>query len=133
MKVNKILGAALAGAALSASVAAQEPQTSQPQMGKALYEENCAVCHQYDGGGVPFMQPELFGSKRANTPKGGVIDMILFGSAAEGAGQGDFSNEMPGFDFLTNKEIALIATYVRTNFENNGGAVTVDDVQPRRK
>lgn len=128
MTVNKLFGAALAGAAFSASGAAQEPQT-----GKSLYEENCAVCHQYDGGGVPFMQPELFGSKRANAPKGGVIDMILFGSAAEGAGQGEFSNEMPGFDFLTNKEIALIATYVRTNFENSGGAVTADDVQPRRK
>lgn len=128
MKVNKLLGAAFVCAAFSASVAAQDMQT-----GKSQYEEHCAVCHQYDGGGVPFMQPELFGSKRANDSKGGVIDMILFGSAAEGAGQGGFSNEMPGFDYLTNKEIALIATYVRTNFENNGGAVTADDVQPRRK
>lgn len=128
MKVNKLSGAAFLCAAFAVSVTAQEPKT-----GKSLYEENCAVCHQYDGGGVPFMQPELFGSKRANGPKGGVIDMILFGSAAEGAGQGEFSNEMPGFDFLTDKEIALIATYVRTNFENNGGAVTADDVQPRRK
>jgi len=128
MKANKLLGAVLMGAAFSASVAALEPQT-----GKALYEANCAVCHQFDGGGVPFMQPELFGSKRANAPKGAVIDIILFGSAAEGAGQSGFTNEMPGFDFLTNKEIALIATYVRTNFENNGGAVVADDVQPRRK
>ncbi len=132
MKVIKLLGAVLAGAALSASVAA--PVTAEePQTGKFLYETNCAVCHQFDGGGVPFMQPELFGSKRANAPKGGVIDMILFGSAADGAGQSGFTNEMPGFDFLTNEEIALIATYVRTNFENNGGAVTADDVQPRRK
>ena len=128
MKANKLIGAALMCAAFSASVAAQEPQS-----GKTLYETNCAVCHQFDGGGVPFMQPELFGSKRANGPKGSVIEIILFGSAAEGAGQSGFTNEMPGFDFLTNKEIALIATYVRTNFENNGGAVVADDVQPRRK
>ncbi len=128
MKVNKFYLAALAGAVFSTSVSAQDPPT-----GRSLYEENCAVCHQYDGGGVPFMQPELFSSKRANAPKGGVIDIILFGSAAEGTGQSGFSNEMPGFDYLTNREIALIATYVRTNFENNGGAVIADDVQPRRK
>ncbi len=133
MKVSKLIGSALVCAAFSASISAQEPQTGQVQTGKSLYEDNCAVCHQFDGGGVPFMQPELFGSKRANSPKGGVIDMILFGSAAEGAGQSGFTNEMPGFEFLTNEEIALIATYVRINFENNGGAVTADDVQPRRK
>lgn len=128
MKVNKLVGAALVCAAFSVSGTAQDSET-----GKSLYETHCAVCHQFDGGGVPFMQPELFGSKRANDPKGGVIDMILFGSAADGAGQSGFTNEMPGFEFLTNKEIALIATYVRTNFENNGGAVAADDVQPRRK
>lgn len=79
-----------------------------------------------------FMQPELFARPRANGPKGGVIDMIMLGSKAPGAGQGEYSNEMPGFDFLSNEEIAAIATYVRTNFENNGGPVTADDVKSRR-
>lgn len=126
MKVtNLFAAAALAAAASTASLGQDNP-------GKAGYETHCAVCHQYDGGGVPFMQPELFASPRANGPKGGVIDMILLGSKAPGAGQGEFSNEMPGFDFLSDEEIAAIATYVRTNFENNGGAVTADDVKPRR-
>lgn len=121
-------------AAVTLVAAASTPSIAEDSLtdGKTGYETHCAVCHQYDGGGVPFMQPELFDSARANGPKGGVIDMILFGSAAPGAGQGEYSNEMPGFDFLTNKEIAAIATYVRTNFKNSGGAVTADDVQSRR-
>ena len=121
------LAAACSAAFFSVSVSAQD------DAGKTGYETHCAVCHQYDGGGVPFMQPELFERPRANGAKGGVIDMILFGSKAPGAGQGEYSNEMPSFDFLSDKEIAAIATYVRTNFENNGGAVTADDVKPRRK
>lgn len=78
------------------------------------------------------MQPELFGLERANGPKGGVIEMILFGSAAVPAGTTDFGNEMPGFGNLTDEDIAEIATFVRTNFENAGGAVTADDVRAVR-
>ncbi|MBO6505041.1 MAG: cytochrome c [Kordiimonadaceae bacterium] len=126
MKVTNLVAAA----ALAAAAAG--PSLSQDNPGKAGYEAHCAVCHQYDGGGVPFMQPELFARPRANGPKGGVIDMIMLGSKAPGAGQGEYSNEMPGFDFLSNEEIAAIATYVRTNFENNGGPVTADDVKSRR-
>lgn len=128
MRVNKlIIAAALTGAAANGA------NTQDVETPRGLYDTHCAVCHQADGGGVPFMQPELFGSARANGAKGSVIDMILFGSNAPGAGQSGFSNEMPGFDFLNNNEIAMIATYVRTNFENNGGAVSTDDVQSRRK
>ncbi len=103
------------------------------QVGQKLYEENCGTCHQMDGSGVMFMQPELIANERANSPIGGIIDMILLGSAAIEEGTSDFSNEMPSFDRLTNEEIAQIATYVRTNFENSGGSVNVDDVQSRRK
>ena len=101
--------------------------------GKALYEENCGVCHQLDGSGVPFMQPELYTSPRANGDKGGVIQMILEGSKAVEPGTSEFENEMPGFEYLTDEQIALIATYVRTNFENTGGEVTSEDVARERK
>ena len=136
MKVNRLsdvkkflAAAAFAVAAtpfFAFGLSAQEPD------GKALYETHCASCHQFDGGGVPMLQPEIIGRPRANGPKGVVIDMILFGSAAMAPNEGDYSNEMPAFDFLTDKEIALIATYVRTHFDNNGGLVTSDDVKPRR-
>ena len=100
--------------------------------GKALYETTCGSCHQMDGGGVPMMQPELIESERANGPVGGVIEMILKGSDAIEPGMSEFSNLMPSFDYLSDNDIAVIASYVRTHFENTGGSVTADDVRTRR-
>jgi len=126
MRANRYLSALviLIGSAVSAEETAQT--------GKALYDANCGSCHQADGGGVPMLQPELIGRPRANGPKGGVIDMILYGSDAMAENEGDYGNEMPAFAHLTDLEIAKIATYVRTHFENSGGPVTSDDVKPRR-
>jgi len=125
----KAIKLAAALALLGAPAIAQDTREAA---GKALYDQHCATCHQFDGGGVPMLQPELIGKPRANGPVGGVIDVILFGSDALGPMDEDYANEMPAFDYLTDKEIALIATYVRTHFENTGGIVTSDDVKPRR-
>lgn len=124
MKANSIL-AAFALVGFSFPLGADDN-------GRALYEEHCASCHQFDGGGVPMMQPALIGSARANDEVGGVIEMILRGSDAVDPDMSEYANFMPAFDYLTDNEIALIATYVRTNFENIGGPVTPDDVAARR-
>jgi len=126
MKVSKALAALTVFVGTSAY--ANEPAPT----GEALYGANCSSCHQADGGGVPMLQPELIEKPRANGPKGGVIDMILFGSASIAVSESDYGNEMPSFAQLTDLEIAMIATYVRTHFENNGGPVTSDDVKSRR-
>ncbi len=130
MWVNKWLFGCVSILLFSTAAIGQEDGVAD--LGKQLYEENCASCHQFDGGGVPMMQPSLIGSERANGPVGGVIEMIFFGSAAVPMNMSDYSNEMPAFDFLTNGEIATLATYVRTNFENEGGSVSADDVAARR-
>lgn len=98
----------------------------------ALYDTHCGTCHQFDGGGVPFMQPELIGSPRANGPVGGVIEMILLGSKAVDRSDGsvsDFQNTMPPFDYLSDEDIQELASYVRTHFSNTGGPVSLADVQ----
>lgn len=131
MKANK-LGLMMAVLVAGTAVAEDAPVNVREVKGKALYEEHCGTCHQADGGGVPMLQPELIGKPRANGPIGGVIDMILFGSDAIKPTDEDYSNEMPSFAHLSDKDIALIATYVRTHFDNNGGLVTSDDVRDRR-
>lgn len=129
MKANKLIVCAAVFAAVGLPAAADDDDQSS---GKALYDTHCGVCHQIDGGGVPMLQPELIGRPRANGPKGGVIDVILKGSAALAPTESDYGNEMPSFAHLTDIEIAQIATYVRTHFQNAGGYVTSDDVKSRR-
>ncbi len=38
------------------------PSFAEDESGLESYRDNCLVCHQADGGGVPFMQPALVGS-----------------------------------------------------------------------
>lgn len=126
MKVNKFLVAGLLLASMPATAVV-------PVSGKSLYTQHCSSCHQADGGGVPMMQPELIATDRANGPVGGVVEMILFGSEAIDPEESVSSNEMPAFGHLSDKEIALIATYVRTHFENEGGGVKPEQVGQVRK
>lgn len=102
------------------------------ETGAVLYGTHCADCHQVDGGGVPFLQPELIGSSRANGPKNGMIEIILEGSDAVPPGTSDYGNLMPGFSALSDTEIAAIATYVRASFSNKGSAITAEDVRAVR-
>lgn len=123
-----ILSFVLVPSSLSLSAGAQENANS----GKALYQSYCGSCHQMDGGGVPMMQPELIEIERANGPVGGVVEMILKGSSAIEPGMSDYGNEMPSFDYLSDDEIAFIASYVRTNFGNEGGKISTSDVKKLR-
>lgn len=100
--------------------------------GAALYSEHCAVCHQVDGSGVPFTQPELILSPKLNGDKALTIDMLLLGSDAVKPGTSDYSNRMPAFAVLSDKDLAELATYIRSHFDNSGNAVSAADVSARR-
>ena len=43
------------------------------------------------------------------------------------------SNEMPSHDFLTDKQISEVLTYVRKSFGNNAGAISVEGVKKQRE
>ena len=116
----------------SALIALSAPSSADETIGRSLYDQHCATCHQADGSGVSFLQPGLIGSARANGPVGETIEMILFGSAAVPPRTREYGNEMPGLRELSDEDVAQIATYVRTHFTNSGGPVTVDDVRTVR-
>ena len=69
-------------ALMSAGAFAQQKFTpEQVQQGSEIFAANCAVCHQPNGkGGGPF--PALDGSKIANGPLAGHVDIVLHGKAA---------------------------------------------------
>ena len=86
--------------------------------GQAIYNGNCAACHQPTGQGVPGNFPALVGSKNVLGAKEPQIEILL-----NGKGQG-----MPAWKQLSDVEIASVITYTR----NAWGQVSEQNVvQPK--
>ncbi|ARG96281.1 cytochrome c oxidase subunit II [Legionella micdadei] len=98
---------------------ASVPRDELMSLGKQMYDQNCAACHQADGKGLPPMYPALKGSSVAvGKPISRHISLVLNGIPG--------SAMQPYRDQLSDKDIAAIITYERNAWENNTG----DVVQP---
>jgi cbb3-type cytochrome c oxidase subunit III len=87
------------------------------QVGAAVYAKNCAVCHQANGeGGIG---PALAGNPHVNiADPTKMLTTILQGR-----------NQMPSWrGQLSASDIAAVATFVRSSWNNNAGPVTVQQV-----
>src|SRR5690606_19630188 len=111
-----VLSAALfvgCGPQLTEPASAEEIDAARP-----LYLQNCARCHQEDGGGYRGATPALDGNALVTLPN----PQPMLGIILEGSGG------MPAFrGSLTAAEIAQIATYIRGAWENDARAVTTTE------
>ncbi len=99
----------------AAVLAAGGPAVAQAQpVGQALYNDNCAACHQRTGLGLKGAFPALAGDKLALGPVPAAATVLLMGRG----GMPAFRNE------LNDAELAAILTYIRTNWGNKGAVVT---------
>jgi len=90
--------------------------------GKAVYEKNCAVCHQITGAGLPPAFPPLTGSKIANGPIFGADGKYLKDSHLDRVLNG--VRVMPSWKAILNDtEIASVITYERNALGNKVGDV----------
>lgn len=87
-------------------------------LGEKVYAQNCSVCHQTSGAGMPPGIPAITNSKVVN---GNLIDHInLILNGKEGTAMQAFD------DRLTDEEIAAVITYQRNRLGNSVG----DEAQP---
>ncbi len=86
--------------------------------GKAVYDANCAACHQADGQGVPGVFPAIAGSAVAQGDLTAHVATVLDGR--DGTAMKPFAGQ------LGDAEIAAVVTYQRNAFGNATG----DMVQP---
>jgi mono/diheme cytochrome c family protein len=100
--------------------------------GAKIYSNNCLTCHMADGGGVPGMNPPLIKTSFIQGNKEKLIGIVLKGMSRQEIDSETYSNVMPSFSFLKDKEIADVLTYVRKNFGNNTGAVSETEVRKIR-
>lgn len=102
--------------------------------GKAVYTQYCLPCHQEDGTGVPNLNPPLRKSDWVNGDKTRLIKVILEGLDEEIEVNGESYNRlMAPHNFLTDKEVADVLTYIRSNFGNTSAAIQEEEVKALRK
>jgi cytochrome c oxidase subunit II len=127
MEEYKIWVAAKKEELAKAAAGADKEWTKEELMaeGKAVYEKNCAVCHQVTGVGLPPAFPPLTGSKIANGPIFGADGKYLPDSHLDRVLNG--IRVMPSWKAVLNDtEIAAVITYERNGLGNSVG----DIVQP---
>ena len=107
--------------------------TASVASGKSIYVKYCLTCHQADGGGVPNMNPPLIKTSYVLGDKTRLIKVVLNGFSENVDIDGEsYSNIMPAHDFLKDKEIADVLTYVRKSFTNKAGAISTAQVKTVR-
>ena len=100
--------------------------------GELVYTQFCVSCHLPDGGGVENLNPPLIKTAFINGDKGKLIATVLNGMSQVEINGERYNNVMPAFNYLTDKQVADVLTYVRNSFGNKKPAVTVADVKPMR-
>ena len=102
--------------------------------GKTVYLQRCMVCHQADGGGVPKLNAPLDGSSAVNgTDVAKLIKYIVKGFADRVEIDGElYSNAMPAAADLSDQQIADVLTFIRSNWSNKAGPVSVAQVKQTR-
>jgi mono/diheme cytochrome c family protein len=103
-------------------------------LGKQVYENKCAACHQLTGLGLPGVFPPLKDSAvvTAADPTEHIRTVLrgLSGKTINGVA---YAAAMPAFaDQLTDEELAAVLTHERTSWGHQAKPVKPDDVVARR-
>ncbi len=101
--------------------------------GERIYMTYCAACHQRDGEGAPPRFPPVAGTDWVTGDKQRLISVIINGLEGPIVVRGETYNfPMPQHGFLSDEDVASVATYIRQNFGNDASEVTVEEVREFR-
>jgi mono/diheme cytochrome c family protein len=89
--------------------------------GAAVFDDQCAACHQPKGEGVDGQFPPLANNRDIFLVRDYPARVVLFGMKGKIAVDGrDYDAEMPPLDVLSDAEIAAVVAYVRESWGNAG-------------
>ena len=109
------------------------PGASWAEDGRSLYEDHCATCHQADGYGVPFINPPLVDSAVVAGDPSILSYWVFSGNSPDDAGyESEFSGLMPGFDQLSDAELAAILNFIRQEFADISPSIAEEDINGAR-
>ena len=98
-------------------------------LGRRVYQQQCATCHQAGGRGVDGVYPPLHETRWTTGDRGRLIRLVLHGmeGPVEVKGQ-TYDQRMQPRSFLSDEQVAAVLTYVRQHFGNDASAVSASDV-----
>jgi mono/diheme cytochrome c family protein len=105
------------------------PVPSWAADGSGLFTQNCLMCHQAGGVGLPGQFPRLAGRIGAisSQPKGRayLIDVLTYGMAGQITVDGEsIVGLMPPFAQLSNDDVAGVLSYVQSLRSQQGGELS---------
>ena len=106
-------------------------------IGKRVFTQNCIVCHQATGLGLPGQFPPLAGSEWVQSQDwhgdNHLVKILLKGLQGPVQVKGaTFNNAMPTWSMLTDEQIAAVLTYIRSEWGNTASSISADYVQEIR-
>src|SRR5213596_820941 len=114
----------------------QAAELSPHDRGKKVFAANCQTCHQANGQGVPGQYPPLAGSEftTGGSRRMGMIVLKGLQGPVKVKGQQYGTAVMQPWDkTLTDKQIADVMTYERSEWGNSASPVTAEQIAALRK
>ncbi|MFL6663014.1 MAG: c-type cytochrome [Rhizobacter sp.] len=121
----------------------EPPPTSQArlvspavmELGRKVYEKQCAVCHGDEGKGHPPAYPPLAGNQSITMASPvNSIRMVLNGGYPPGTRKNPRPHGMPPFSHILNDdEVSAVVTYIRVAWGNSGTPVAPAQANDLRK
>lgn len=112
-----------------ATVSVARTLDDQVRMGKAVFTQNCAACHQPTGVGIPGAFPPLASSDFLNEDKMRAIHIVKGGLSGEVTVKGNkFNGVMPALG-LSDNDVANVLTYVYSSWGNSKKVVKPSEVK----
>jgi mono/diheme cytochrome c family protein len=104
------------------------------QIGKGVYAQ-CQPCHQASGLGVPGQFPPLVNAEYVKGGEKRLLAILLKGLQGPLTVLGKpYNNNMPAWEAsLTNKKIAAVASYIRSEWGNSAPEISEEKVAAARK
>jgi mono/diheme cytochrome c family protein len=124
-----VMSAASVASAQAAKKSASAKPAAAPD-GSKIFATTCVVCHQLDGLGKEQLYPPLAGSEWVQGDENKLVRIILGGltGPVDVAGE-PFNSAMPGWGpVLEDKDIAAVATYIRSSWGNKAAPITAAKV-----